>query len=77
MISVQIDLQEPGEEPGESTAIWSGELSHTPQVGNTLEIREGTHSGEYRVTSVHWVLFANTSSRQSIQSSVVVYVVWD
>jgi hypothetical protein len=78
MIYVQIDLQEPGEEPGDSTAIWSGELSHVPQTGNTIEIRGGKHEGQYRVTGAHWILFASARLQpQSVQSSVIVYVIWD
>lgn len=47
-LHVQIDVNE--------TAVWSGVLPALPAVGNTIEVRG---SGEYRVTGVHWIVFAD------------------
>lgn len=87
MINVQIDVTDPADALGESTAVWSGVLPELPAGGDTLEIRGDRLGGitspqqrpvtSYRVTGrAHWVLFA--VDRAVLHPSVILDVEpWD
>lgn len=83
-VNVQIDFVEPGQEPGESVAIWSGQYAELPNVGALIEIRTVTPGGPgvyvgpvrgesefYIALQHHWVSFATPDS---ICSTAIVYV---
>lgn len=70
-VEIQLEL-DTGD--GDYTGIWSGVFPHTPAVGDVLELREASHAGLYRVTSVTWTLLGATTRAVAAPVSTTVVV---
>jgi len=86
-VNVQLDLVEPGQEPGGSAVIWNGQYAELPAVGAVIELRSSAAGGPgvyylgpaprgdsafYVVIGHQWISFEAPAT--SLCMSAIVYV---